>query len=53
MSCAKFPECTGARTEEGKALEGPKEIGKPCPKCGEGSENFIEKKEKEKERLTK
>ena len=33
MSCNNFPECTGARTEEGKILEGPKDLGKPCPKC--------------------
>ncbi|MFC1720780.1 type I DNA topoisomerase [Patescibacteria group bacterium] len=35
MSCAKFPECTGARTIEGEELEGPKKIGKKCPKCGD------------------
>lgn len=34
-SCEKFPDCDGARTMEGKELEGPKEIGKICPKCGE------------------
>jgi DNA topoisomerase-1 len=33
-SCAKFPECSGARTLEGKELEGPKETGEDCPKCG-------------------
>lgn len=33
-SCAKFPDCTGARTIEGKELEGPKETGELCPKCG-------------------
>ncbi len=33
MSCSNFPECVGARSEEGKVLEGPKEIGKDCPKC--------------------
>jgi DNA topoisomerase-1 len=53
MSCARFPDCTGARTEEGKALEGPKEIGKPCPKCGEETENFKEKTQAEKERKEK
>ncbi len=36
MSCAKFPDCTGARTIEGKELEGPKETGEMCPKCGKG-----------------
>ena len=34
MSCAKFPECNGARTIEGEELEGPKETGEPCPECG-------------------
>lgn len=32
-SCAKFPECAGARTMEGNELEGPKETGELCPKC--------------------
>lgn len=35
MSCAKFPECHGARKEDGNIIEPPKEIGEPCPKCGE------------------
>lgn len=35
-SCAKFPDCTGALTMEGKQLEGPKETGEPCPECEEG-----------------
>ncbi len=34
LSCAKFPDCSGARTIDGEELEGPKEIGKACPKCG-------------------
>jgi DNA topoisomerase-1 len=33
LSCAKFPDCMGARTIEGKELEGPKETGEDCPKC--------------------
>ncbi len=33
MSCSRFPDCSGARTAEGKVLEGPKDLGKPCPKC--------------------
>lgn len=33
MSCAKFPDCNGARTIEGEKLEGPKETGEPCPEC--------------------
>jgi len=36
MSCAKFPDCDGARTIEGKELEGPKETGEKCPKCKDG-----------------
>lgn len=46
MSCHKFPECTGARTKEGKVLEGPKEIGKPCPKCQENEKVKEEEKGK-------
>ncbi len=34
MSCAKFPECTGARTIDGVELAGPKETGEICPKDG-------------------
>ncbi len=34
MSCDKFPDCTGARTIEGKEIEGPKETGEICPECG-------------------
>src|SRR3990167_4706384 len=36
-SCEKFPECTGARPIEGKELEGPKDTGELCPKCGKGN----------------
>lgn len=34
MSCAKYPECDGARTIEGEEMAGPKEIGEMCPDCG-------------------
>ncbi len=34
LSCSRFPDCTGARTIEGKALEGPKTLDEMCPKCG-------------------
>lgn len=47
MSCIKFPDCTGARTEEGKVLKGPKEIGRKCPKCMEN----ISVKDEEKGQL--
>ena len=36
MSCSKFPDCTGARTNEGVELEGPKETGEKCPECTKG-----------------
>jgi len=34
LSCAKFPECNGARTFDGRELEGPKLLDEKCPKCG-------------------
>ncbi|KKR88956.1 MAG: topoisomerase protein [Candidatus Wolfebacteria bacterium GW2011_GWA2_42_10] len=34
LSCAKFPECQGARKIDGSIMEGPKETGEICPKCG-------------------
>lgn len=33
MSCARFPDCHGARKEDGSIVEPPKNLGKPCPKC--------------------
>ncbi|MDP2650236.1 MAG: type I DNA topoisomerase [bacterium] len=36
MSCAKFPECHGARKADGSIIEPPKEIGEACPKCEKG-----------------
>jgi DNA topoisomerase-1 len=36
LSCAKFPKCTGGRTMEGAAMEGPKETGELCPDCKVG-----------------
>ncbi len=36
LSCAKFPECKGARTIDGVALEAPKETGEICPDCKKG-----------------
>lgn len=35
-SCARFPDCHGALTLEGKAMEGPKAIGEKCPRCETG-----------------
>jgi DNA topoisomerase-1 len=34
MSCSRFPECLGARKEDGTILEPPKELDEPCPVCG-------------------
>jgi len=36
LSCKKFPDCNGARTIDGKELEGPKETGENCPECESG-----------------
>jgi DNA topoisomerase-1 len=36
MSCSRFPECTGARTDTGRVMEGPKETGEKCPLCNVG-----------------
>lgn len=35
-SCAKYPDCDGAMTMEGKVLEAPKETGEDCPECKTG-----------------
>lgn len=40
-SCSRYPECDGALTLEGKLLEGPKDLGRLCPKCGKN--NLIER----------
>jgi len=34
MSCAKFPDCSGARKIDGSIMEAPKDTGELCPKCG-------------------
>ena len=36
LSCAKFPDCSGARKITGEELEGPKETGEMCPACKKG-----------------
>lgn len=36
MSCKKFPECLGARKEDGSEIAPPKEIGEKCPDCKDG-----------------
>lgn len=34
MSCKRFPECLGARKEDGSIIEPPKELDEKCPQCG-------------------
>ena len=36
LSCAKFPDCSGARKITGEELAGPKETGEDCPECKKG-----------------
>src|SRR3989344_2312947 len=33
-SWPRFPECLGARKEDGSEIAPPKELEEPCPKCG-------------------
>jgi DNA topoisomerase-1 len=35
-SCARYPDCTGARKLDGTLMEGPKKLDKKCPKCDDG-----------------
>ncbi|MDQ5962697.1 MAG: topoisomerase [Patescibacteria group bacterium] len=35
-SCSRYPDCKGARKMDGTELEGPKSIGRHCPKCTDG-----------------
>jgi DNA topoisomerase I len=50
-SCAKYPDCAGARTMEGLELEGPKETGEMCPLCGDLPAGRQGKKVKERGKL--
>ena len=36
LSCARFPDCSGARSATGEAMAGPKETGEECPECKDG-----------------
>ena len=36
LSCARFPDCDGARTFDGKELAGPRPTGEKCPDCKTG-----------------
>lgn len=35
-SCSRYPDCMGARKITGEIMEGPKKLGKDCPKCKTG-----------------
>ena len=35
-SCARYPDCLGARKLDGDVMEGPKSLGRKCPKCEKG-----------------
>ncbi len=53
-SCEKYPDCIGARNLEGKELEGPKDLGRPCPKCGTAVEDSgLDKNGRKKRKSTK
>lgn len=34
-SCSDYPTCLGARKLDGNVMEGPKTLGRKCPKCGD------------------
>lgn len=34
-SCSRYPDCMGARKLDGNIMEGPKLLGRKCPKCGD------------------
>jgi len=36
MSCKRFPDCLGARKEDGSEIAPPKDLGEPCPECKDG-----------------
>jgi DNA topoisomerase-1 len=37
LSCSDYPTCKGARKLGGELLEGPKDVGRLCPKCGKSN----------------
>jgi DNA topoisomerase-1 len=41
LSCIDYPNCIGARTIDGKEMEGPKDLGKTCPKCGDNKKEEL------------
>lgn len=56
MSCARFPDCNGARKIDGSIMEAPKDTGELCPLCGTrtkqgGAEGTVPPKGKEPGKL--
>jgi DNA topoisomerase-1 len=43
LSCSTYPDCAGARLFDGTELAPPKDIGKPCPKCGFNKKGELKK----------
>jgi DNA topoisomerase-1 len=43
-SCGDYPLCMGARKIDGSIMEGPKNLERPCPKCGTAPEVKVELK---------
>ena len=43
MSCKRFPDCLGARKEDGTELAPPKDIGEACPECKDGNGKLIQR----------
>ncbi len=37
LSCKNYPECMGARKEDGTEMAGPKDTGEVCPQCGKAN----------------
>ncbi|MBP6866518.1 MAG: type I DNA topoisomerase [Candidatus Pacebacteria bacterium] len=52
-SCSDYPDCTGALMLDGTELQGPKEIGEPCPLCGIPKETKTKSRSKKEPELGK
>jgi DNA topoisomerase I len=44
LSCSDYPTCMGARKIDGTEMQGPKDVGRTCPKCTK--HNLIEREGK-------
>ena len=53
-SCEKYPDCVGARKIDGTEMAGPKDLGRPCPKCGTAViDSGLDKNGRKKRKSTK